>query len=138
MFKSIQHMAKTPAPSELTSPNQINAGTRIEGNLFSDGNMRIDGDLKGKIECKGKVVIGSTSRIEGDIICANADIMGKITGNIYVTEKTSLKSTCMLEGNIQTGSLSIEPGARFNGKCQMGSGAVYTETVPSTEHAPLN
>ena len=137
MFNS-RNMAKTAAPSELTSPNQINAGTRIEGNLFSDGNIRIDGDLKGKIECKGKVVIGSTSTIVGDIICSNADIMGRITGNIFVSEKTSLKATCMLEGNIQTGSLSIEPGAKFNGKCQMGNALIYTEPLPEKEQVPVN
>jgi len=120
----------------MASPNQVNAGTRIEGNIISDGNIRIDGDLSGRIESKAKVVIGSTSHVEGDIICANADIMGKVTGNIYVTEKTSLKSSCELNGDIQTGSLSIEPGARFNGKCQMGNSQV-NNSVRATEDAPI-
>jgi cytoskeletal protein CcmA (bactofilin family) len=120
MFKS-SGMAKNLPASEMASPNQINAGTRIEGNIVSDGNIRLDGDLRGKIESKGKVVIGSTSHVQGDIFCANADIMGKVTGNIYVSDKTALKASCELNGNIQTGSLSIEPGAKFNGKCQMGA-----------------
>lgn len=115
-------MAKNIPIAEMASPNQINAGTRIEGNLISDGNVRIDGDLKGNVEIKGKIVVGSSSTIEGDIYCSNADILGKVYGNIYVKERISLKATCELNGNIQTGSLSIESGAKFNGKCQMGMG----------------
>lgn len=114
-------MAKTNGVVEQTALNQINTGTRIEGNIISNGNLRIDGDVIGRIESKGKVVLGASSRITGDIICANADIEGTVKGNVIVSEKTTLRATSLLEGNIQTGSLSVEPGAKFNGKCQMGA-----------------
>lgn len=101
--------------------NQINAGTSIEGKINSNGNFRMDGNLKGTIDCKGKVVIGASSVIEGDIYCTNADVMGKIIGNVYVSEHLVLKSTAFIEGNIQTKQLSVEPGAEFNGSCEMGN-----------------
>jgi cytoskeletal protein CcmA (bactofilin family) len=126
-------MAKNNIMPDTASPNQINAGTTIEGNIVCNGNLRIDGNLTGRIECKGKVVIGSTSRIEGELNCANADIMGSMKGNLYVTEKTSLKSTCVFEGDIYTESLAIEPGAKFNGNCQMGVPAKPKE-MPLSAH----
>lgn len=113
-------MAKNNVVIDQATLNQINTGTVIEGKIVTNGNIRIDGDVIGVIESKGKVVIGTTSKIKGDIFCVSADIMGHVDGNIYVTEKASLRGSCVLEGNIQTGQLSIEPGARFNGKCQMG------------------
>ncbi len=115
-------MAKPVAVDQSTF-NQINAGTSIEGNVVSNGNFRIDGLLKGAIQCKGKVVIGATCVIEGDIYCTNADIMGKVNGNVIVTEHLFLKATANIDGNLQVKQLSVEPGAQFNGKCEMGVGA---------------
>ncbi|MCZ2442382.1 MAG: polymer-forming cytoskeletal protein [Flavobacteriales bacterium] len=114
-------MAKNQIQQEPVSPNQINAGTIIHGNIVCNGNIRIDGNMKGKIECSGKVVIGNTAVIEGDIVCANLDMMGQVTGNIFVAEKTALKATARLMGDLQTGTLSIEPGSEFNGKCTMAA-----------------
>lgn len=118
--KGVQ-MAKNQIQQEPASPNQINTGTVIYGNITCNGNIRIDGNMRGKIECSGKVVIGNTAVIEGDVVCANLDIIGQVTGNLFVAEKTSLKATARLKGDIQTGTLSIEPGSEFNGKCTMAA-----------------
>lgn len=112
-------MAKNSPVPEAVSPNQINAGTVIQGDIMCNGNIRIDGTLKGKIECSGKVVIGSSGLVEGEILCSNIDILGQVKGNVLVAEKTALKASCRLTGDLQTGSLSVEPGAEFNGKCTM-------------------
>ncbi len=112
-------MAKNAPIPEAVSPNQINAGTVIHGDILCNGNIRIDGSLRGKIECSGKVVIGTSGLVEGDIVCSNMDILGQVKGNVMVADKTSLKASCKLTGDLQTGSLSIEPGAEFNGKCTM-------------------
>jgi cytoskeletal protein CcmA (bactofilin family) len=119
MIKNKTEMAKNIPVAEAVSPNQINAGTVIHGDIICNGNIRIDGTLRGKIECSGKVVIGTSGQVEGDIVCANIDILGLVKGNVLVAEKTALKSSCRLTGDLQTGSLSIEPGAEFNGKCTM-------------------
>ncbi len=126
MFKSNtpKDMAKPNETHSADKLNRIVAGTEIEGVIVSDSNIRIDGTVKGTITAKGRLVVGSTGRIDGDIICENADIEGAINGNISVNGILTLKATARLECDIMTKKLAIEPGAVFSGKCEMGGGVV--------------
>jgi cytoskeletal protein CcmA (bactofilin family) len=101
--------------------NRIVEGTHIEGDIKSESNIRIDGYVKGTVSTKGRLVLGATGKIDGEIICKNADIEGKLNGIIEVNELLSLKSTAILHGEISTNKLSIEPGAIFSGNCKMGA-----------------
>lgn len=126
MFKSSNQrdMAKTNEPHSPEKLNRIVSGTDIQGSIVSDSNIRIDGTVKGTVSVKGRLVVGSTGRIEGEIVCENADIEGVINGIINVNGLLSLKSTARLECDIATKKLAIEPGAVFSGKCSMGGGVV--------------
>ena len=92
--------------------NALTAETTIVGKIVSQKDIRIDGTLEGRLECQGKVVIG-------DIVAVNAEVVGRITGNVMVAEMLVLKATSSLEGDIQARRLAIEPGAVLNGKCTM-------------------
>jgi cytoskeletal protein CcmA (bactofilin family) len=105
-----------------TKPNNIVAGTMIKGDITTDGDFRIDGVLVGSIQCKGKIVIGQTGSIDGNIVCQNADISGKVKAQIQVEQLLILKSTAELTGDVTTDKLSIEPGAKFSGSCDMDGG----------------
>lgn len=99
--------------------NQLIAGTIIKGDIITDGNIKIDGKLLGSLETKGRVVIGETGIIEGEITCECAQISGTIKGKVTCSDLLSLKSTVNFEGDIVTSKLSIEPGAKFSGNCNM-------------------
>lgn len=101
------------------SVNLLGNGTTIKGDIESDGDFRIDGKLIGSIISKGKVVVGTTGNVEGEIRCKNADISGKLKAQLHVEELTSLKTTSDFSGDIKTGKLAIEPGAKFSGTCDM-------------------
>jgi cytoskeletal protein CcmA (bactofilin family) len=107
-----------------TKPNNIVAGTSIKGEITADGDFRIDGTLVGSINCKGKIVIGQSGNIEGEIICQNADISGRIRAHVKVEQLLMLKSTAEMNGDVVTGKISIEPGAKFTGSCDMDSGVL--------------
>ena len=97
----------------------IAAGTTLKGDLTSNGDIRIDGTLKGNIICTAKVVIGANGVVEGDISGQQADIMGTVTGTIRVKEILQLKGGSVINGNLYSGKLQIEPSATFNGQCHM-------------------
>ncbi|MEQ1732119.1 MAG: polymer-forming cytoskeletal protein [Bacteroidia bacterium] len=101
--------------------NTIGTGTTVTGDINCAGDARIDGTLIGNITSLGKVIIGASGKVEGNIVCANADLEGAITGNIKVNELLTLKASSLLKGDIETNKLSIEPGANFSGKCSMGA-----------------
>lgn len=114
-------MAKTILPETAPSINLLGSGTEVTGDIRSNGDIRIDGILTGSINSTGKVVVGSTGRVEGEIICLNADISGEVSARIKVSELLSLKSTARVIGDILTNKLAIEPGAVFTGACKMES-----------------
>jgi len=106
------------------SPDKLNRlveGTSVKGDIKTDSNFRLDGELIGTLNVLGKLVVGPNGRIEGEIICGNADVEGVIVGNIKVDGVLLLKSTAKIKGNIAAIKLGVENGADFNGNCFMGS-----------------
>ncbi|GHT42324.1 hypothetical protein FACS189437_10190 [Bacteroidia bacterium] len=99
--------------------NALAPGTLIKGNINAEEDLRIDGKVEGLIECAGKVVVGPQAEITGDIHCTNADIIGRVAGNLVIRETLSMKASGMFTGDLIAGSLEIEPGAVFNGTCKM-------------------
>lgn len=108
---------------EMQSVNMLGAGTTIKGDIQSNGDFRIDGTLIGSINSKGKIVIGTTGNVEGEVTCRNADISGKVKAQVTVSELLTLKATAKISGEIITSKLSIEPGAKFSGTCNMSESA---------------
>ena len=118
--KKSSQMAKNNE-TENPSINIIRKGTEINGDITCSGDIRIDGVLNGTLISEGKLVIGSSGIIEGEATSKNADLSGKIKGQLIVKELLQLKATANILGDINTNKLSIEPGANFTGSCNMGS-----------------
>jgi len=131
MFQKKQKIMAKNNISE-TKPNTIVSGTVIKGEIITDGDFRIDGTLVGSISSKGKIVIGQSGSIEGEIICQNADISGKIKAKVKVEQLLTLKSTAQLNGDVITDKLAIEPGAKFTGSCNMDSRGLKSQNITAT------
>jgi cytoskeletal protein CcmA (bactofilin family) len=104
-------------PQEI---NIINAGTSIVGDLNSEGDLRIDGIVKGSITVKTKLVLGPSSKVDGNVKAANCDVQGTVNGNISIEDLLTVKATAKIIGDIKSQKLVIESGAEFNGNSQMG------------------
>jgi len=104
-------------PQEI---NIINAGTSIIGDLSSEGDLRIDGIVKGSITVKTKLVLGPSSKVDGNVIAANCDVQGIVNGNLNIEDLLTVKATAKILGDITSQKLVIESGAEFNGNSQMG------------------
>ncbi len=102
-----------------TGATLISAGTTLKGDVSSNGDLRIDGTIIGNITSTAKIVIGSSGTVEGDVNGNQADIVGKVSGNIRVKDLLQLRAECEVTGNIYAGKLQIEPTATFNGQCHM-------------------
>jgi cytoskeletal protein CcmA (bactofilin family) len=97
----------------------IAPGARITGSIYSEEDIRIEGFLDGDLICKGKVIIGPQSILKGNITCVNAEVSGIVEGDIEANEQLSLREKAQIKGSIKTATLIIEPGASFNGACEM-------------------
>jgi len=112
-------MAKSEPNLNVNSISRISAGTVIKGEIMSPYDIRIDGTFEGKVQSKGRVVVGETAFVNGDIICENIDLWGKVEGNVFVKDTLALMEGCHVNGNLHTKRLSVELGSTFNGNCRM-------------------
>ena len=127
---------KRVADEISSSSNTIGKGTFLEGNIETYGNIRVEGKVVGNVKSKSKVALGNSSHVQGNIIAQNADIEGEVRGRIEVSELLVLKATAVINGDIVTGKLVVEPGAVFNGTCKMGA-AVKEIKIGDTNNGGL-
>jgi len=107
-------------------PNHIGLTTKIKGDITSEEDFRIDGYFEGNLTTTSKIVLGEKGVLNGNIKCGNAEILGKVTGDLVVDGLLSIKSSASIDGNVTIGKLAIEPGAVFNATCTM-KGAVKSQ-----------
>lgn len=113
---------KGSTPQDLISAQNIIAqGTKFVGDFNSQSDLRIDGVIEGNVKTPGKVVVGKTGSIIGTLESTNAHFEGHFKGNLKLSGTLTLKSTAVIEGEVVTEKLSVEPGAVFNVKCEMKS-----------------
>ena len=105
--------------SSTNSHNTLSSGTIIRGDVFAEEDLRVDAKVDGNIECKGKVIVGPGGVVTGYIRCKNAELMGFVSGDLFVDGCLTLKSSVTYSGDITVRALEIEPGAIFNGTCRM-------------------
>lgn len=120
-------MAKETITNSGSIYNSLTQGSVITGNIVSDNDFRIDGEVQGDMQCKGKVIIGQYGLLKGKVVCANAEIIGTVIGDIHVTDTITLRATANFTGEIKTKILVVEPNAILNGTCSMKSITDSTE-----------
>jgi cytoskeletal protein CcmA (bactofilin family) len=121
----------------------ISEGTMLEGQIKIEGDIKIEGNIKGSVTSKGKVIISNNGKVDGDIICQNAEISGYVTGKLKIADILFLKGSAIIDGDINTGKLVIENGVKFNGNCSMGApaapaAAAYVAPKLETLKPPMN
>lgn len=99
--------------------NIVASGTKIVGKVTVESDFRLDGEVEGDIIGRSKVVIGESGNLKGSLTCTNAEIIGKVKGNVKATDSLTLRSTAELTGDVKIKSLIVEPDAIFNGTCSM-------------------
>jgi cytoskeletal protein CcmA (bactofilin family) len=115
---------KTEMQTEKSTGNGttlVGAGTTLKGDISSNSDLRIDGTIIGNISSTAKVVVGANGVVEGDITGNQADIIGKVTGNVKAKDLLQLRGDSIVNGNLYAGKLQVEPSATFNGQCHMGA-----------------
>lgn len=102
----------------------IGNAVTLTGDISSKADIRIDGVVKGNVKSEARILIGAAGVVEGDLDSLQADIMGRVNGNIKVKELLSLRENAHITGNIYVGKLQVEPTVILNGSCHMNSKTV--------------
>lgn len=132
--------SSSKSKSSFDAGNQINMigkGAKIEGTLNVAGDVRVGGQIIGEVVVEKKLMVTAEGRIDANIQVGDADIAGRIKGDVVAKGSLTLRSTCVLEGNIKCTRLMIEEGAIYKGRCEMRSPLTQAKSG-STELKAVN
>ncbi len=106
----------------------IGSDVTITGDLVSTGDIKIDGRVDGNITCR-TLTLGEQPVVNSSINADTVRICGEFNGDI-TAQKVVLTSTAKVKGDIEQGSLEIEPGAVLEGSVKRiaggsGNGKIY-------------
>lgn len=99
----------------------LGKGAFFNGNLSFKGTLCIDGTFTGQINTSDILIITEDGKIEAEIHAGTVICEGQVKGNIVASEKVELRPKSKIIGDIESPSLTIEVGARLDGKCNMTS-----------------
>ena len=108
----------------------LGAGTNYNGTLTFQGAIRIDGVFTGAINSEGTLIVGHNASIEGTVRVGTVICNGKINGDIQAADKLMLNKTAVVTGTVISPVLSMEEGARLDGKLTMTEIAVADADSP--------
>ena len=106
----------------------IGASLQFTGEIKSAGSVRIEGQVTGRVIARS-LTLGRGGEIEGDVAAEIAQIDGLVEGDLEA-DTVVLGPSAQVFGDITHRSLSMEPGARFEGR------AIHTGAVAPTGEAP--
>jgi cytoskeletal protein CcmA (bactofilin family) len=94
----------------------------------------VTGDIRVAQTGNVSLAIGLTGVVQGDIHAQRLIVGGRINGNVFVTESVELHDSADIHGDITYGQISIEPGAKINGRMVTQANAQHGELT--TEGQP--
>lgn len=102
----------------------IGSGVTLTGDITSNADIRIDGHVQGNVVSKSRILIGAEGIVEGNVESQQADILGRVKGNIKTEDILNIRGNAHLTGDIFAGKLQVEPSVTFNGHCYMGANII--------------
>jgi cytoskeletal protein CcmA (bactofilin family) len=93
----------------------IGEGVTLRGGVTTRGGLQIAGEVYGEVRAD-RISMGETAVLEGSAEAEIVEIRGRLTGTISGRD-VRLYATAQVEADITYQQLSIELGARFQGRC---------------------
>jgi cytoskeletal protein CcmA (bactofilin family) len=107
----------TPSSGEFA---HIGKSVCIKGELSGSEDIYIDGQVEGSIQLSGNsLTIGPNGRVRANVSAKAVAVGGSLDGNIEATERTELRKSAVVNGDVQTRRIAIEEGAYFKGKLEI-------------------
>lgn len=102
----------------------IGKSVSIKGELSGSEDIYVDGQVEGSIQLSGNsLTVGPNGRVRANVSAKNVTVGGSLDGNIQATERTELRKTAVVNGDVQTKRIAIEEGAYFKGKLEISQEA---------------
>ncbi len=111
----------------------IGKSVRIKGDVSGSEDIYVDGQVEGSIQLNGNsLTIGPNGNVRANISARNVIVGGTLDGNIQAGERTELRKSAVVNGDVQTQRIAIEEGAYFKGKLEIQKPQAESTTMAAS------
>ena len=118
-------------PSKGSSKVIIGNGVKIKGEITDADEVQIDGSADITVNTDN-LIVGSTGELKGVIQTDNADVWGKIDGDLKTSGTLTIQEQGSVSGTIEYQNLQIKLGGKISGDLKV------SEKVKKIPDAPKN
>jgi cytoskeletal protein CcmA (bactofilin family) len=114
--------SSTVAAQLRTTAEQATIGRSlvIKGEVTGSEPLYVDGRIEGTINLTdNRVTIGRNGTVSANINAKEVVVMGKLSGNVTVTDRVDIRAEGSVTGDVVAHRLSIEDGAFFKGSVDL-------------------
>ncbi|MBT3048279.1 MAG: polymer-forming cytoskeletal protein [Candidatus Thiodiazotropha sp.] len=98
----------------------IGPSIQINGDLSGEEDLIIQGKVSGTIQLREKsLTVGKQGQVDANVLAHSIIIEGKVNGDLYGSERVSIRNTGNVNGNIVSPKVSLDEGCRFKGSIDM-------------------
>jgi cytoskeletal protein CcmA (bactofilin family) len=141
------HIPAPPSPQLETEPRSgvqsieartlvVGAGTSISGLISSCDRLIAEGNVDAKLDACQHLIMAKTGSFRGNVSTDNADVYGRVEGDLVVQKRLTVRSTGEVSGTITYGEIEIECGGRISGQFkpeQDGSAVSHSKSSQAGE-----
>jgi cytoskeletal protein CcmA (bactofilin family) len=97
----------------------------IDGDLRGEEDLLIEGEVNGTVQLKNNsLTIGPQGKIRADVYAQTIFVDGLMEGDLYGSERVTVRKSAQVRGNIISPRVSLEDGSKFKGSIEMDPQAV--------------
>tara|TARA_Y100000590_G_scaffold321103_1_gene363526 strand:+ start:581 stop:1060 length:480 start_codon:yes stop_codon:yes gene_type:complete len=105
-------------PTKGSAKVVIGNGVKIKGEITNADEVQIDGEADVAMNTEN-LLVGGTGNLKGNIVSENADIWGKLEGDVKISGTLTIQEQGNVEGTIEYQNLQIKLGGKLRGEIKV-------------------
>ena len=105
-------------PTKGSAKVIIGNGVKLKGEITEADEIQIDG-VADVVVSTDNLVVGSTGDLKGTIASHNADVWGKLDGDVKISGTLTVQEQGAVSGNIEYQNLQIKLGGSIRGEIKV-------------------
>ncbi|MCU7845377.1 MAG: polymer-forming cytoskeletal protein [Candidatus Thiodiazotropha sp. (ex Monitilora ramsayi)] len=119
-FEAREPIEKHKTQTRAREAAVIGPSIQINGDLSGEEDLIIQGKVNGTIQLSEKsLTVGAQGQVDANVLAYSVIVEGKVNGDLYGSERVSIRKTGNVHGNIVSPKVSLEEGCSFKGSIDM-------------------
>ncbi|MCU7812359.1 MAG: polymer-forming cytoskeletal protein [Candidatus Thiodiazotropha sp. (ex Notomyrtea botanica)] len=119
-FEAREPIEKHKSQTRAREAAVIGPSIQINGDLSGEEDLIIQGKVNGTIQLSEKsLTVGKQGQVDANVLAYSVIVEGKVNGDLYGSERVSIRKTGNVHGNIVSPKVSLEEGCSFKGSIDM-------------------